>query len=85
MRNSDIFGERNISVEPPFPSDFLDRLQPGAFSTTSLRKRGRTFPITVREASYALELNKSAPTGYERVGWLGGCLTQQDSARRSAV
>jgi hypothetical protein len=29
MRNSDIFGERNISVEPPFPSDFLDRLQPG--------------------------------------------------------
>jgi len=32
----------------------------GAFSTLiSLRKRGRTLPITVREASYALELNKS--------------------------
>jgi hypothetical protein len=28
MRNSDIFRERNISMEPLFPSDFLDKLQP---------------------------------------------------------
>jgi hypothetical protein len=49
----------------------------GAFSTlTSLRKRGPTFQIAVREASHALELNKSAPTGYERLRWLSGCLTQ---------
>ena len=32
--------------------------------------------IAVREVSHALELNKSAPTGYERLRWLSGCLTQ---------
>src|SRR5256885_10285531 len=39
------------------------------FSThTGLWKRGRTFQIAVRgEASHALELNKSAPTDYERL------------------
>jgi hypothetical protein len=40
-----------------------------AFSTlTCLRKRGRTFQIAIRrEASHVLELDKSAPTDYERL------------------
>jgi hypothetical protein len=39
----------------------------------------------VGEALHALELDKSALTGYERLSLLSGCLLQQDSAQCFAV